>query len=207
MKRIRRLLKETALGAVLSMLLSIPVAIPPAHLFLAAAGTAAVTSQTACGPNSLEKLNTTLNQVAHSLEAAVDTNGRLYEAGVYGAKGSPEAIATRQKVAKVIHDSNEYLIQALDIAKGLTSQTFEGSKLLILEKLSLAATGLTIGQPTVDLVLQSVAALINQAVAIVQLFKASDLNHIKRIIPALNEHLKAFDHIREISSGMEVFAE
>lgn len=207
MLRLQRLIKQTSLGAALSLVLSIPAAIPPTHLALATVGTVVVTTQTACGPDTLEKLNTALNQVAHSLEAAVDTNGRLYEANAYGAKGSPAAIAMRQKIATVIHGSNEYLIQALDIAKGLTKATFEGSKLLILEKLSLASAGLTVGHAMIDLVLQSVATLINQAVAIAQLFKAGDVNHIKRIIPALNEHLKAFAHIREINTGMEVFAE
>lgn len=211
MIRLHRWLKQTTLGVALSMLLSIPTAIPPAHLALATAGTIAVGSitvtTTACGPNTLEELNTTLNKIAHALEAAVDTNGRLYEAGAYGAKGSPEAIAMRQKVAHVIVGSNDYLIQALTIAKGLTKATFEGSKLLILEKLSLAATGLAVGQATVDLVLQSVATLINQAVAITQLFKASDVNYMNRIVPALNEHLKVLDRVRELNAGTEVFAE
>lgn len=178
-----------------------------APITLVTGATAVTITQTACGPDSLEKLNTTLNQVAHALEAAVDTNGQLYEGGIYGAKGSVDAIRTRQKVATVIHTSNEYLIQALDITKGLTKATFEGSKLAILEKLSLAAQGLRMGQPTIDLVLQSVAALINQAVALVQLFNASDVKHMDRIIPAVNRHLAAFGRIRELNPAPEVFAE
>lgn len=207
MSSFRNLMKQTTLGVALSMVLSIGAAIPPSHLVLATVGTVVVATQTSCGPDTLEKLNTTLNQTAHALEAAVDTNGRLYEAGAYGAKGSPGAIAMRQRVARVIHDSNEYLIQAVDVAKTLTKATFEGGKLAILEKLSLAATGLTVGQQTIDLVLQSVAGLINSAVAIVQLFKAGDVNHLNRIIPVLNEHLTAFAHVREVNSGSEVFAE
>lgn len=169
----------------------------PAQLALTGAGVTATVATVACGPDTLEKLNTTLNQTVHALEAAVDTNGRLYEAGAYGAKGSPGAIEMRQRVATVIHNSNEFLIQALDIAKGLTKETFEGSKLLILEKLSQAATGLTVGQRTIDLVLQSVATLINQAVSIAQLFQSRDVQHIRYAIPALNDHLKAFGAIRE----------
>lgn len=181
--------------------------LPPAAMVPLGATTVLVATQTSCGPDTLEKLNTTLNKTAHALEAAIDTNGRLYEAGAYGPKGSPGAIAMRQRVARVIHDSNEYLIQALDIAKGLTKATFEGSKLLILEKLSLAATGLSVGHQTIDLVLQTVATLINQAVAIAQLFKASDVNHMQRIIPALNRHLTAFGRIRDGILVTEVFAE
>jgi len=192
----------------LSLFLSIGAAVPPSVIPLSLGTTALVVTQTSCGPDSLEKLNTTLNQVAHALETAVDTNGRLYEGGIYGLKGSPDAIRTRQRVATVIHSSNEYLIQALDITKGLTKATFEGSKLAILEKLSLAAQGLRIGQPTMDLVLQSIALLINQAVGLVQLFSASDVRYIQRAIPTINRHLKALDHIREINPiAQEVFAE
>jgi len=201
-------LKRTLAGALASMVLIFSFATTRLVPLAVGIGVTEVTlTQTACGPDSLEKLNTTLNQTAHALEAAVDTNGRLYEGGIYGLKGSPDAIKTRQRVATVIHTSNEYLIQALDITKGLTKATFEGSKLAILEKLSLAAQGLRIGQPTMDLVLQSVAALINQAVALAQLFKASDVNHMDRIIPMLDKHLKTFGRIRSLDTGMEAYAE
>lgn len=211
MRRIRRFMRETTAGVMISLVLSFPATLPMGQQLTMTVGVTAVVAiagtQTSCGPDTLEKLNTTLNQVAHALEAAIDTNGRLYESGAYGLKGSPDAISMRQRVARVIGDSNEYLIQALDITKGLTKATFEGSKLAVLEKLSLAASGLTVGHRTVDLVLQSVAALINQAVAIAQLFKASDVNHIKRIIPAINRHLTAFARIRELNPTQEVFAE
>lgn len=211
MRRIRRFMRETSIGVMLSVMLSFPATLPMGQQLTLTVGVTGIVAlagtQTSCGPDSLEKLNTTLNQVAHALEAAIDTNGRLYESGAYGQKGSADAISMRQRVAKVIGDSNEYLIQALDITKGLTKATFEGSKLAVLEKLSLAATGLTVGHRTVDLVLQSVAALINQAVAIAQLFKASDLQHMDRIVPALNKHLTAFARIRELTPTPEVFAE
>lgn len=164
-------------------------------------------TQTACEGNDLEKLHDALNKTAKALEAAIDTNGRLYAGGIYGAVGSPEAIQMRQRVAKVIGDSNEYLIQALTIAKGLTKATFEGSKIAILEKLTLAASGLRIGHQTVDLVLQTVATLINQAVAIVQLFNAGDVRYIKRIVPQINGHIRVFEQIRELNPIAEVFAE
>jgi hypothetical protein len=202
--------RKSLAGVVLSLALTFGTITPPSLLTLGAVtGTAAiVVTQTACGPDSLEKLNTSLNQIAHALETAIDTNGRLYEANAYGQKGSAPAIAMRQRIATVIHDSNEYLIQALGIAKGLTKATFEGNKLLILEKLALAGSGLRVGHATIDLVLQSIATLISQAVAIAQLFKASDVQYIRRAVPALNRHLEALAHIREINTtGMEVFAE
>ena len=168
--------------------------------------TLAVT-QTACGPDTLEKLNGALNDVAHSLEAAIDTNGRLYAAGTYGAVGSPGAIQLRQKVATVIHDSNEYLIQALTEAKKLTKATFEGGKLAVLEKLTLAATGLSVGQRTIDLVLQSVATLINQAVAIMQLFNASDVRGIRFAVPKINGYIRTFERLNASPQLLEVIAE
>jgi hypothetical protein len=212
MRRIRRLLRETTIGMLLIAILQFPATLPLSQQIALTVGITGITvvagSQTACGPDTLEKLNTTLNHTAHALEAAIDTNGRLYESGSYGAKGSEQAIAIRQRVARVIHDSNEYLIQAVDIAKTLTKETFENGKVAILEKLSLAAQGLRIGHPTIDLVLQSVAALINQAVALTQLFKASDVNHMDRIVPALNRHLSNFARIRASTvPELEVFAE
>lgn len=207
MIRLRRL-KQTSLGVALSMVLSIGAAIPPSHLALTAGLTTLTVTQTACGEgDDLEQLNDALNKTAKALEAAIDTNGRLYEGGIYGPKGSPQAIQMRQRVAKVVGDSNEYLIQALTLAKGLTKATFEGSKIAILEKLSLAATGLRIGHQTVDLVLQTVATLINQAVAIVQLFNASDVRYIRLAMPKINGHIRAFEQLRERNSIPEVFAE
>lgn len=165
-------------------------------------------TQTACGEgDDLEQLNDALSKTTKALEAAIDTNGRLYEGGIYGPKGSADAIQMRQKVAKVIGESNEYVIQALTLAKGLTKATFEGSKIAIIEKLSLAATGLRIGHQTVDLVLQTVATLINQAVAIVQLFNASDVRYIRFAIPKIDGHIKAFEQLRERNPIPEVFAE
>jgi hypothetical protein len=166
-------------------------------------------TQAGCGDdeNSLGKLNSVLNSTAKAFEAAIDTNGRLYEAGTYGAKGSPGAIVARQRIASVIHTSNESLIQALQIAKGLTKETFEGSKIAILEKLTAASSGLRIGQPTIDLVLQTVATLINQAVAIVQLFNASDVQYMRFAVPKLNHHIRRFERFRELNPVQEVFAE
>lgn len=193
MKRLRMVYLRGALAAVLVFgSATTPVLVPTALVSLSV-------TQTACGPDSLGKLHKSLNAVAHSLEAAVDTNGRLYESGIYGTVGTAPAIETRQKVARAIHDANEYLIQALDIAKGLTKETFEGKKVEILGKLTLAAGQLKIGHATIDLVLQSVAALINQAVAIVQLFEAKDTGDLRRAIPTIDRHLKDFGHIREIA--------
>lgn len=192
-----------------SIFLSLSLAVGAVTPFALPAGIVTLSvTQTACGEgDDLEQLHDALNKTAKALEAAIDTNGRLYSGGIYGAVGSAPAIAMRQRVATVIHDSNEYLIQALTIAKGLTKATFEGSKVLILEKLTLAASGLRIGHQTVDLVLQTVATLITQAVAIIQLFEAKDVRYIRYAMPQINGHIKAFEQLRGLNPISEVFAE
>ena len=141
-----------------------------------------VITQSACGPSDLSKLHEALNKTSKSLNAAAKTNHAFYEGGVYGVVGSAAAIAVRQKAATVIHDSNEKLIVALNLAQNLTTATFEQGKLGVLEALSQASAGFAIGNKAIDLVLQSVATLINQAVAIIQIFKAS---HLRFVLPEI----------------------
>jgi hypothetical protein len=154
---------------------------------------------TSCGPDDLGKLHDTLNKTAKSLEAAIDTNGRLYSGGIYGAVGSPGAIEMRQRVARVIRDSAVYVKDALVFAKTLTKETFEGGKIAVLEKLTLAASGLSVGHQTIDLVLQGVATLINQAVVIVQLFQSNVIRSIPRALPAIEKHIKEFNRLQEVA--------
>nr|AUN37455.1 hypothetical protein [uncultured bacterium] len=201
-------LRQFSLTATLSLILAFVAALPPAVIPLGIGTGAIVATQESCGgQDNFEKLNNTLNQVAHSLEAAIDTNGKLYAAGTYGPAGSDGAIQIRQRVARAVHDSNEYLIDALTLAKGLTRQTFEGKKIEILQKLTLAASGLRVGNNTIDLVLQSVATLISQAVAIVQLFQSNDVRGIRFVIPKIDGHIKTLERLRELNSVPEVFAE
>jgi hypothetical protein len=137
---------------------------------------------TGCGAGDLHQLNTTLDKAAAVMNGAAKSNHSFYESGIYGAVGSDGAIKMRQRVATVIHDANEKLILAIGVAKTLTPATFEGGKLQILAALSDAVSGLHVGNEKADLVLQAIAAVINQAVIIVSTFKASDL---KRAMPYL----------------------
>ena len=139
---------------------------------------AAILSQ-ACAANDLHRLKVNLDRAAVTLNAAAKTNHGFYESGVYGSVGSDEAIKMRQKVATVIHDANEKLIKALELAKNLKpgSGTFEGDKLQIILHLSEAAQQLHTGNPKIDLVLQAVALLINQAVVIIETLKSADLKY------------------------------
>lgn len=135
----------------------------------------AIITQMACGANDLHKLHDVLNKAAKLENAAAKSNHAFYEGGIYGPVGSEGAIKIRQKAATVVHDSNEKLIVALNLAKSLTEATFEQGKLAVLQALAQAASGLTTGNQTIDLVLQSIATVINQAIVIVQAFRASDL--------------------------------
>lgn len=158
------------------------VTTPPA--IITASVTGLVVTQASCGAKDLSKLHDTLNSAAKSLNAAAKTNRQFYESGTYGAVGSEKAIDWRQKGAKAVHDANEKLIVALTLAKGLTKETFEQGKLAVLQTLSQAVSMLKTGKQEIDLVLQGVATIINQAVIILQAFKASDL---PRVIPIIRQ--------------------
>lgn len=130
-----------------------------------------------CGASDLSKLHDSLNKVARSLNAAAKTNRNFYENGIYGVTGSPVAIEWRQKGATVVHNANEKLILALNLAKGLTAATFEQGKLAVLQALAQASAGLNTGNPSIDLVLASIAALITQAVVLIEAFQSHHLRH------------------------------
>ena len=175
MKRLRMFSSRAMLSTVLVFALSVMTAITPTHVGLVALSGLAVTNA-ACGVNDLSKLHDTLNETAKALNAAIKTNGQLYDQGVYGPIGSAEAVARLHRGAQIIKDANAHLITALNLAKGLTKETFEPGKLAVLQALTAAVSSMpSTGNQTMDLILQSVATLINQAVVIVQVFKAKDL--------------------------------
>lgn len=131
-----------------------------------------------CGPSNLHDLNVALNKVAVSLNSAAKTNHGFYESGVYGTVGSDPAIRVRQRGATAIHTANDKLIVALDLAKQLRPETFEQGKLAVLQALAEAGASLHTGNTHIDLVLQAVALLINQAVVLIEAFKSADLRYV-----------------------------
>lgn len=140
----------------------------------------AVVTQACFSAGNIRKFKQGLDKAAVVLNSAAKTNRSFYETGVYGSPGSPEAIETRQKVAKAVHDANEWLIKAIEKAKQLKpdSGSFEGDKLEILLSLSKALASLRTGRTDIDLILQSVATLINQAVVIIQSLKSADARYL-----------------------------
>lgn len=133
-----------------------------------------------CSPGNIRKFKQGLDRAAVTLNAAAKTNRSFYESGVYGEVGSDGAIRTRQNVARGIYEANEWLIKAIDKAKLLKadSVSFEGDKLDILLSLSKAAANLKTGRAEIDLVLQSVALIINQSVTIIQALKSADVKYL-----------------------------
>lgn len=107
MKRIRRLMKETTLGVALSMLLSIPAAIPPTHLALAVAVPAIVVTQTACDKNKIREARKAAFRIQVVTDAAVDTTASLFDRGVID---KPQTSKIAQALLKVNH-ANRILIE------------------------------------------------------------------------------------------------
>jgi len=152
------------------------------YLAVALLLTFSIVTQSACGPGTLSKLHDSLNKAAKSLNVAAKTNRAFYESGTYGVVGSEGAIALRQKGATAIHNANEKLILALTLAQNLTTETFESGKIGVLTALAAAAAELRSGNQTIDVVLQSVALIIQNAVALIQAFQAKDLH---RVLPEI----------------------
>lgn len=152
------------------------VTTPPA--IITASVTGLVVTQASCGADDLSKLHDRLNQTAKALNAAAKTNRQFYDSGIYGAVGSSEAIKWRQKGAEAVGFANDKLIIALTLAKGLTKETFESGKLAVLQALSQAVASLHVGKQEIDLVLQGIATIINQAVVIIGAFKSADLRYV-----------------------------
>jgi len=152
------------------------------RIFIAFTLTAAIiftSTLIACGPDSVHKLKVDLDKAALTLNTAAKTNHALYEAHEI-------SLAARQKVATAIYDGNEVLIVALDVAKPLTAATFSAGKAQILSLLETAVTKLnvSVGNPKIDLVIQSVIALINDALILARAFTGAML---RQVLPALRE--------------------
>lgn len=123
--------------------------------------------QTACGPSDVHAVKVKLNDASKILNTAAKSNHDLYESHVVD-------LAARQKVATAIHAANDGLIDALNVAKGITASNVAGGKAQILQILQTAASALSaahIGNDKIDLVIQAAAALINDAVILVTALK------------------------------------
>ena len=128
----------------------------------------------ACSQSDVSKVKKKVADAAAILNTAAKSNRSLYQSGVYGAVGSPEAIAKRQKVATAIHQANEYLAMAVEKAATLEPGSLESGKANIVELLQRAASFLStldVGNENIKLVLTSAVTAINTAVTLVLAIK------------------------------------
>lgn len=125
----------------------------------------------ACSSSDVHKVKVKVDQAASILLTAAKSNRELYRSGVYGVAGSPSAIATRQKVAKGIHDANEYLSDAVELAATL-QPGMSGQAVIDLLTKAIAELATThIGNDRIDLIIQSAVTAINSAILLTQSLK------------------------------------
>ena len=164
---IRQRLVRSTLSTVLSGILACASIVSPVIVPLAL--TSAVVTQTACDESSVSKVKKKVADAAAILNTAAKSNRSLYQSGVYGAVGSPEAIAKRQKAATVIHQANEYLSLAVERAATLQPGDLEIGKQSIVSLLQ-QATGilntLNIENENIRAVITGAITAINAAVTL-----------------------------------------
>lgn len=130
----------------------------------------------ACSANDVSKVKKKVADAAAILNTAAKSNRLLYQSGLYGAVGSPEAISKRQRVAAAIHQANEYLSLAVERAATLTAADLEVGKsniVTLLQQASALLTQLNIDNENIRLVLQSAVAAINSAVTLTLAIKGA----------------------------------
>lgn len=128
----------------------------------------------ACSTSDVSKVKKKVADAAATLNTAAKSNRSLYQSGAYGAVGSADAVAKRQKVATAVHQANEWLSMAVERAATLSASDLPQGKADIIALLQKAVTeisALNIGNDNIRLVLQSAAAAINSAIVLTQAIK------------------------------------
>jgi hypothetical protein len=130
----------------------------------------------ACSSSDVSKVKKKVADAAAILNTAAKSNRSLYQSGVYGAAGSPEAISKRQRVATVVHQANEYLSLAVERAANLQASDLPAGKVDIVKLLQQATSvlaALNIDNENIRLVLQSAVTAINAAVTLTLAIKGA----------------------------------
>ena len=123
----------------------------------------------ACSVSDVSKVKKKVADAAAIHNTAAKSNRSLYQSGVYGAVGSSEAIAKRQKVATAVHQANEWLSMAVERAATLQASDLPAGKadiIAILQKAATALTQLQIDNEQIRLVITSAVTAINTAVTL-----------------------------------------
>lgn len=130
----------------------------------------------ACSASDVSKVKKKVADAAAILNTAAKSNRSLYQSGVYGAVGSPEAIEKRQKVATVVHRANEWLSLAVERAANLQASDLPAGKadiLALLQKAVAELNGLNIDNENIRLIIASATAAINAAIVLTQAIKGN----------------------------------
>jgi hypothetical protein len=125
----------------------------------------------ACSSNDVHKVKVKVDQAASILNTAAKSNRELYRSAVYGAVGSPGAIATRQKVATGVHEANEYLSEAVEVAAQLQPGMSGQAVIDLLTKAAQQLVHTRVGNDRIDILIQSAVTAINSAILIAQTMK------------------------------------
>lgn len=123
----------------------------------------------ACSESDVSRVKKKVTDAAAILNTAAKSNRSLYQSGLYGVVGSPQAIEKRQRVATVIHQANEYLALAVERAAVLQSTDLEAGKADIVKILQQAIgviNSLQIDNENIKLVLASAVTALNTAVTL-----------------------------------------
>ena len=134
----------------------------------------ALLAQASCTPDDVSKVKKKVADAAVILNSAAKSNRTLYQSGIYGVAGSPEAISKRQTVAKGIFDANEYLSMAVERAASLTASDLPTGKTVIvalLQKAVQALNSVHVGNDKIQLVISSAVTAINAAIVLTQAIK------------------------------------
>lgn len=127
----------------------------------------------ACSESDVHKVRVKVDQAASILLTAAKSNRELYRSGVYGVTGSPEAIATRQKVATGIHAANEYLSDAVELAAQLQPGMSGQAVIELLNRAVAELVRVRVGNDRIDLIIQSAVTAINSAIMLAQSLKGN----------------------------------
>lgn len=131
----------------------------------------------ACSASDVSRVKKKVADAAAILNTAAKSNRSLYQSGVYGAVGSPEAIAKRQKVATVVHQANEYLSLAVERAATLQPGDLEIGKQNIvglLQRATAILNTLNIDNENIRAVITSAVTAINAAVTLTLAIKGGN---------------------------------
>lgn len=161
------LFRKGILSTFLSGLLALGAFTTP--ILLPVGITSLVVTQTSCDESGVSKVKKKVADAAAILNTAAKSNRSLYQSGVYGTVGSPQAIEKRQKVATVIHQGNEYLSLAVERAANLQASDIDAGKtdiVALLQKAVGVLNSLNIDNENIKLVITSAVAAINTAVTL-----------------------------------------